>query len=89
MQTTESEKFNFEWGKYRFDKKIIAGRKNITNVPTVMKVSTQDSDEEWQKEILKFIKNLKEKNIIDNYNQVAMLFNSVRGERVIELANYL
>lgn len=89
MQTTKSEKFNFKWGKYRFDKKITAGRKDITNVPTVMKVSSQDSDEKWQKEILKFIKNLKEKNIIDNYNQVAMLFNSVRGERVIELANYL
>lgn len=89
MNTTESEKFNFGWGKYRFDKKITPGRSDISNVPTVMKIAAKNSDEEWYKEILKFIKQLKENNIISNYNQVAMLFNSVRGEKVIELANYL
>lgn len=89
MQKTEGERFSFKWDKYRFSKKIVPGRKDICNVPTVMKVSSQGNEGEWQKEILNFIKKLKEENIIDNYNQVAMLFNSVRGEKVVELANYL
>ncbi len=89
MQTTEGEKFNFKWDKYRFEKEITSGRKDITDVPTVMKISAQDDEQEWQKEIYNFIKNLKEKKIIKNYNQIAMLFNSVRGEKVVNLANYL
>ena len=89
MNTTENDKFKFSWDKFRFDKKIIAGRKDLSNVPTVMKVSGRETDEDWQNEVLKFIKNLKEKNIISNYNQVAMLFNSVRGDRIVQLANFL
>lgn len=89
MQTTEGTIFKFDWDKYRFDKKIEPGRKDITDVPTVMKIASLDDEEEWHKEILKFIKHLKENRIIDNYNKIAMLFNSVRGEKVIELANYL
>lgn len=89
MKATNGENFNFEWGKYRFDKRITPGRKDITTLPTVMKVTSKDNEEEWKKEILKFIKYLKDKNIINNYNQIAMLFNSVRGDKVVELANYL
>ena len=89
MTTTEGSSFKFDWDKYRFDKKIEPGRKDITNVPTVMKIASHDDEDEWHKEILIFIKHLKANGIIDNYNQIAMLFNSVRGERVIELANYL
>ena len=89
MGTTEGSSFKFDWDKYRFDKKIEPGRTDITNVPTVMKIASHDDEDEWHKEILKFIKHLKENGIIDNYNQIAMLFNSVRGEKVIELANYL
>lgn len=89
MGTTEGSSFKFDWDKYRFDKKIEPGRTDITKVPTVMKIASHDDEDEWHKEILKFIKHLKENGIIDNYNQIAMLFNSVRGEKVIELANYL
>lgn len=89
MDTTEGSSFKFDWDKYRFDKEIEPGRTDITNVPTVMKIASHDDEDEWHKEILEFIKHLKENGIIDNYNQIAMLFNSVRGEKVIELANYL
>jgi len=89
MGTTEGSSFKFDWDKYRFDKKIEPGRTDITNVPTVMRIASHDDEDEWHKEIIKFIKHLKENGIIDNYNQIAMLFNSVRGEKVIELANYL
>lgn len=89
MQATESETFSFKWDKYRFDKKIITGREDTTEVPTVMKISAQDNDEIWRYEILNFIKELKKKNIINNYNQIAMLFNSVRGEKAIKLAYFL
>lgn len=89
METTQGEKFNFEWGNYRFDKKIIPGRKDIADLPTVIKVSGKEQEEDWQKKVLLFIQNLKKKNIIQNYNQIAMLFNSVRGEKVVKLAKYL
>lgn len=89
MKTTHGEKFDFDWDKFRFDKKIITGRTDITDLPTVMKVSSKNDEEEWKREILKFIKYLKDKKIISNYNQIAMLFNSVRGDKVIDLANYL
>lgn len=89
MEATKGEKFKFDWGKYRFDKKIIPGRKDIVNLPTVLKVSGKEQEEEWQKKVLEFIQNLKEKSIIENYNQIAMLFNSVRNEKVINLAKYL
>lgn len=88
MNITTGNRFHFEWDRYRFDKKIVAGRKDITDVPTVIKVSAKENDE-WKNEILNFIKNLKENNMIHNYNQIAMLFNSVRNEKVVELANYL
>ena len=89
MQTTKGENFEFCWDKYRYDKKIVVGRTDTCNAPTVMKISGKDTEENWQKEILKVIKKLKNDNIIKNYNQVAMLFNSVRNDRVISLANYL
>lgn len=89
MKTTDGERFSFKWGKYRFDKEMIPGRNDICDKPTVMKIGVKNSEEDWQKEILKFIIKLKEEKIIDNYNQIAMLFNSVRGEKVVELANYL
>lgn len=88
MDNTESKKFKFTWDKYRFNKKIVAGRKDISNFPTVMKVSDK-SQEDWKNSILNFIKKLKEDNLIKDYNQIAMLFNSVRNDNVVELANYL
>lgn len=89
MEKTKGEKFKFEWGNYRFDKKIIPGRKDIAKIPTVLKVSGKEQEEDWQKEVLQFIQNLKENNIIKNYNQIAMLFNSVRNDKVVNLAKYL
>ena len=89
MQSTHNDKIDFEWGQYRFDKKIIAGRKDCSSETTVFKVSAKNDDEEWHKSIFTFIKMLKNKNIIKNYNQIAILFNSVKGERAVGLADYL
>ena len=88
MNTTENDKFKFRWDEFRFDKKITAGRTDITEETTVIKIAAKE-EKEWQKEIFEFIKELKRNNIINNYNQIAMLFNSVRNEKVVALANYL
>ena len=88
MNTTANNKFQFEWDKYRFDKKIIPGRKDLSNEKTVIKIG-ENEEKDWQQKILMFIKELRNKNIINNYNQIAMLFNSVRNDKVVDLANYL
>lgn len=88
MKSTNNDKASFEWKNFRFDKQIKTGREDISNEPTVFKVTAQNEDDEWHKTIYKFIKMLKDKEIIKDYNQIAMLFNSVRGDRAVGLAAY-
>ena len=54
MNTTASNKFRFEWDKYRFDKKIIPGREDLSNEKTVIKIGGNE-EKDWQQKILMFI----------------------------------
>ena len=89
MTEEVAETFKFKWDKYRFKKEIRSGLSDKSSSSSVIKVSGKDFDDEWCKEVLRFIKRLKNKNIISNYNQIAFLFRSVKGKRVTNLANYL
>lgn len=89
MSEENISKFNLTWGKFRFKKEIEPALKHSVNSSSVIKVSGENFDEEWYNEVFKFINKLKKNNKITDYNQIAFLFKSVKGERVTKLANFL
>ena len=54
-----------------------------------MKLSSKDDEDEWHDKVLEFIMKLKNSGKIQDYNQLAFLFSSVKHERVISLARFL
>lgn len=89
MDTTSGSKFKFEWGKFRYSKKIVPHEKSPINSTCVVKLASKDDEDEWHENILNFINCLKESGKIQDYNQLAFLFSSVKHERVISLARFL
>jgi DNA helicase-2/ATP-dependent DNA helicase PcrA len=76
-------------GEYRYNKIVEEQDKEFPKSQTVIKVSGKNNEDNWSEEVYEFLINLKEKNIIDDWNQVAFLFKSVRNHRVTKLANDL
>lgn len=77
---------------FRHDKTILHARKTGAdgeNYPGVIRVMGNAKAEVWCGEVLAFIKTLHEKNILRNYNQLAVLAYSVKNSNVRMLANYL
>lgn len=89
ISTTDGAKFKFDWGKFRYDKHIVPHSKSTLNSPAVVKLSSQDDEDEWHDKILSFIRSLKRSGKLTDYNQIAFLFNSVKKPQVVELANFL
>ena len=89
MTTTEGAKFKFSWDKYRYSKKIVPHKKSSLKSPAVVKLSSKDDEDEWHERILKFINKLKDSGKLKDYNQIAFLFNSVKHQRVVHLAEFL
>ena len=92
MITTSGKDFEFSWEgdgkKYRYDKQIEANRSNIPDNNAVIKLLTNDVSD-WCENIYNFIKELQNQKKITDLNQIAFLFKSVKGDKVISLANYL
>ena len=88
INTTNGRDFSFEWDNFRFKKKIYASKKDKNKHNSVIKIEGLDY-EDLNNQITDFIVNLRDKNIINNYNQVAFLFRSVKNEKVIELSKHL
>lgn len=88
METTDGVKFKFEWGKYRYDKRIEPHEVSKLNSPAVVKLSGVEDVDEWHENILEFINQLKESGKLTDYNQVAFLFNSVKHPRVRAWSNF-
>ena len=89
ISTTDGAKFKFDWGKFRYDKHIVPHSKSTLNSPAVVKLSSQDDEDEWHDKILSFIRSLKRSGKLTDYNQIAFLFSSVKKPQVVDLANYL
>lgn len=89
MHTTSGKGYHFEWDKFRYAKKIIANKKKTFNSPAVAVLSSNKGEEAWHETILRFIHDLKESGKLQNYNQIAFLFQSVTSQKVIDLANFL
>ena len=88
METTEGREFNFDWGQYRYQKKIIPFKKNTTTEKSVVQVETKETDY-INKKVLRFINELKESKSITDLNQIAFLFRSVKNDNAKELADFL
>ena len=89
MATTSGSKFKFEWGKFRYPKKIEPHEKSSIQSPCVVKLASADDEDEWHERILSFINKLKDSGKLTDYNQLAFLFNSVKHQRVTSLATFL
>ena len=89
METTGGSRFKFEWGKFRYDKKIVADKQTSLKSPSVVTVASDDDEDEWRENVLKFIRTLLSSGKITNLNQIAFLFNSVRNDKITGLAEYL
>ena len=89
MATTGGASFRFDWGKFRYDKTIKPNKVSTLKSPSVVTVASDDDEDEWHENVLAFIKKLLSSGKVTNLNQIAFLFNSVKGDKVIGLAEYL
>ena len=78
--------------QFRYDK-TIRHAKNTSekeeNYPGVIRVMGNAKVDVWCKEVFDFITALKEKDILKNYNQIAVLSYSVKNDNTRSLAQYL
>lgn len=89
MKTTDGRGYNFQWKNFRFDKKIVPGRKESSEKTAVLKCSGKENPEDWYEQVLNFIFSLKKKGILTDYNQIAFLCHSVKNDKIIDLIKYL
>lgn len=89
MTTTDGARFRFRWNKFRFDKTIEPHAQSTLKSPAVVKLTSSEDEEEWREKILAIIGKLMASGKLNDHNQIAFLFNSVKHERVTRLANYL
>ncbi len=80
---------NIEWGNFRTEKKIEAYKPLQKNYPSVMRLAGVNDKDEWHEKILSFINTLKDLGKITDYNQVALIFKSVKNGMVQELIKFL
>ena len=86
----DTEPGGFEWGKFRYAKTIKAAKPGqAEGAPSVAKVSGQKELGNWGERVLSFILKLKESGTVSDFNQIAFLFRSVKGEGVKALADFL
>ncbi|KYG33625.1 ATP-dependent DNA helicase [Priestia endophytica] len=77
-------------GKYfRYNKQIEASQREHPKGKSVIKVSGSDGLNNWEEEVYEFLIALREEGKLTDWNQVAFLFQSVKNNKVIALANYL
>ncbi len=84
---------NFSWKdaqgtNFRYAKDIVPPKGKTSFKNAVLKVSGTAHKENWHEEMLAFLQHMKKEHLED-WNQVAFLFHSVKGEKVKALANYL
>jgi DNA helicase-2/ATP-dependent DNA helicase PcrA len=58
-------------------------------MPAVVKANAKGLPEAWHQEVLDFITALKKKGALKDYNQIAFLFRSVKGDKAVGLARHL
>ena len=89
MTTTDGARFRFRWNRFRYDKTIEPHVRSTLTSPAVVKLASSHDMDEWHAKILGFINDLMGSGKLTDYNQIAFLFNSVKHERVTQLARFL
>ena len=76
--------------KFRFEKKVVSGKEPHEHgeYPSVLTVSAQ-GDELWANDVVSFLKKLKNKGRVTDWNQIVFLFKSVKGDHAKNLARIL
>ena len=77
----------FNWDKYRYAKTIVSGRTDTESGHSVFSC-VNDNMEDEKENLYLMLQNLMSNGNIDNYNQVAFLFRSVKSEEAIAIGNY-
>ncbi|MGL5348963.1 MAG: ATP-dependent DNA helicase [Cetobacterium sp.] len=77
------------WDKFRHSKELVVPEEKDEDKTRVVRLSVENSESKWQERVANFLIFLKNSKKIDDYNQVAFLFRSVRNKRIISLAHYL
>ena len=79
----------FSWerkGKlYRYRKGRVLSASGETDMPTVVRITASNNEPRYEKRVCDFVENLKKEGCITDYNQVAFLFDSVKGDNSIRL----
>lgn len=78
----------FNWDKYRYPKQIRAKKNNVRQGASVYACGGDSVDVEKQ-ELLEMIQKLNENSNINNLNQIAFLFKSVKSIEATKIAGYL
>jgi len=74
---------------FRHEKSVMPQMKKFHKYNSVIKVSSKESVEDWSERITQFLLDLKNKNILTDWNQAAFLFRSVKHRHVRALSDYL
>ena len=78
----------FNWDKYRYAKKIHAGKQPLLKGSSVYSCGG-DSIENEKEELLQMVRSLMVNGNVSNYNQIAFLFRSVKSEEATQIGAYL
>jgi len=78
-----------EGQSYRHRKTIEPRPGAFADYASVAKVMGHETQESWNEEVLAFIKDMSERGMLSDYNQLAFLFRSVKNDKVIALAAFL
>lgn len=89
MSTTDGRAYDFLWRNFRFDKKIVPPEGKCENKVSVIKCSGQELVDDWYEQVYSFITQMKNSGVLTDYNQIAVLCRSVKGDKVTEMIEYL
>lgn len=77
------------WDEFRHQKELTVPKEKNINRTRVVKLSVESSENKWQERIANFLIFMKNSKKINDYNQVAFLFKSVKNRKIVSLAHYL
>ncbi|MEE1315324.1 MAG: ATP-dependent helicase, partial [Faecalimonas sp.] len=89
MSTTDGRAYDFLWKNFRFDKKIVPPEGKREDKVSVIKCSGQELVDDWYEQVYSFIKQMKNSGVLTDYNQIAVLCRSVKGDKVTGMIEYL
>ena len=79
----------FSWERmgrlYRYRKGLVESAGGKAAAPSVVRITAEENDALFEDRVCDFIEELKTRGCISDYNQVALLFDSVKGDTSIRL----